>query len=55
MLRNLAILVGTLYGALAVFILAVLVPVMLVARIPVARFWRTVREPALIAFSTASS
>jgi proton glutamate symport protein len=44
-----------LYGALAVFILLVLVPVMLVFRIPVARFWRTVREPALIAFSTASS
>jgi proton glutamate symport protein len=54
-LRNLAILVGTLYGALAVFILLVLVPVMLVARVPVARFARTVREPALIAFSTASS
>jgi proton glutamate symport protein len=54
-LRNLFILVGTLYGALAVFILLVLVPVMLVFRIPVARFWRTVREPALIAFSTASS
>ena len=54
-LRNLAILVGTLYGALAVFICCVLVPVMLVARVPVARFWRTVREPALIAFSTASS
>ena len=54
-LRNLAILVGTLYGALAVFILFVLVPVMLVARIPVKRFLQTVREPALIAFSTASS
>jgi proton glutamate symport protein len=54
-LRNLAILVGTLYGALAVFILIVLVPVMLAFRIPIGRFVRTVREPALIAFSTASS
>jgi proton glutamate symport protein len=54
-LRNLAMLVGTLYGALAVFILLVLVPVMLMFRIPIARFVRTVREPALIAFSTASS
>ena len=54
-LKNLAVLVGTLYGALAVFLGLVLVPVALAFRIPVARFVRTVREPALIAFSTASS
>jgi proton glutamate symport protein len=54
-LLNLAKLVGTLYGALIVFIVAVLVPVALLARIPLARFVRAVREPALIAFSTASS
>jgi proton glutamate symport protein len=48
-------LVLTLYGALFVFILAVLVPVMLLARIPVLNFFRAVREPALLAFSTASS
>jgi proton glutamate symport protein len=54
-LRNLAILVGTLYGALIVFVLLVLVPVILIARIPLARFVKTVKEPALIAFSTASS
>ena len=54
-LKNLAVLVGTLYGALAVFILIVLVPVALAFRIRVGRFARTVREPALIAFSTASS
>jgi proton glutamate symport protein len=54
-LRHLAMLVGTLYGALVVFIVAVLVPVALLARIPLGRFVRTVREPALIAFSTASS
>jgi len=48
-------LVGTLYGALVCFVLLVLVPVMLLARIPVLGFFRTVREPALLAFSTASS
>jgi proton glutamate symport protein len=31
------------------------VPVMLIARIPVGKFFRAVREPALIAFSTTSS
>jgi proton glutamate symport protein len=54
-LLNLAKLVGTLYGALVVFILGVLVPVALLARVPLRRFIRAVREPALIAFSTASS
>jgi proton glutamate symport protein len=54
-LENLGKLVATLYGALVVFILAVLVPIMLITRIPVRRFFQTVREPALLAFSTASS
>lgn len=54
-LKNLAVLVGTLYGALAVFLLLVLVPVALAFRLPLGRLARTVREPALIAFSTASS
>jgi proton glutamate symport protein len=54
-LRNLAVLVLTLYGALFVFVLCVLVPVAWMARIPLRRFVRAVREPALIAFSTASS
>ena len=48
-------LVLTLYGALAVFVLLVLVPVMLLARIPVRRFLKAVREPFILAFSTASS
>jgi proton glutamate symport protein len=48
-------LVLTLYGALAVFILFVLVPVMLLARSPVLAFFKCVAEPALLAFSTASS
>jgi proton glutamate symport protein len=45
----------SLYGALVVFVLFVLVPVMIVARVPIGRFLRAVREPWLIAFTTASS
>jgi proton glutamate symport protein len=48
-------LVGTLYVALIVFILLVLVPVALVARIPLRDFWKWVKEPWLLAFTTASS
>jgi proton glutamate symport protein len=54
-LANLAKLVLTLYGALIVFILAVLVPVALLARIPIRAFFNAVKEPALIAFTTTSS
>ncbi|MGE3492852.1 MAG: dicarboxylate/amino acid:cation symporter [Vicinamibacterales bacterium] len=52
---NLAYLIVTLYVALAVFFLAVLIPVMLVFRIPVVAFFKAIKEPALIAFSTTSS
>jgi len=54
-LVNLGQLVLALYGALAVFVLAVFVPVMGLARIPIGKFLKAVREPALLAFSTASS
>lgn len=54
-LKHLGLLIITLYAALIVFVLAVLVPVALLARIPLGRFWRAVKEPWLIAFSTASS
>ncbi len=54
-LRSLALLVGTLYGTLIVFVLVVLIPVALLARIPLRRFWSFIKEPWLIAFSTASS
>jgi proton glutamate symport protein len=53
--KYLGLLVLTLYGALAVFILFVLVPVALIAKVPLKRFIMAVKEPALIAFSTASS
>jgi proton glutamate symport protein len=52
---SLARLLLTLYGALAVFLLAVLLPVALLAKVPLKRFIRAVAEPATIAFSTASS
>jgi proton glutamate symport protein len=54
-LRNLGALVLTLYGALVVFVLVALVPVALIARVPIRLFWKYVKEPYLIAFSTASS
>jgi proton glutamate symport protein len=54
-LYNLAWLVGTLYMALVAFILLVLLPAALIFRIDIPRFIRTVREPAIIAFSTTSS
>ena len=54
-LRNLGILVLSLYGALVAFVVLVLIPVMIIARVPIRRFWRAVQEPWLIAFTTASS
>jgi len=48
-------LVGALYLALALFIGLVLVPTLMIARVPLASFWQAVRQPCLIAFSTASS
>jgi proton glutamate symport protein len=52
---NLAKLVLTLYAALVIFICCVLVPVALIARIDLRRFFKAVAEPASIAFATASS
>ena len=54
-LVHLGKLILTLYGALAVFILLVLLPIALLARVPIRKFLQAVREPALIAFSTTSS
>ena len=48
-------LVLTLYGALAVFILLVLVPISLVMRVPLKAFIKQVKSSALLAFSTSSS
>lgn len=54
-LYNLAWLVATLYASLAVLILAVFLPIALIFKVPVRKFIRAVREPAIIAFSTTSS
>jgi proton glutamate symport protein len=54
-LKNLGMLVGTLYGALVVFLLLVLLPVGLIFKVPIRDFFRAVREPATIAFATTSS
>jgi proton glutamate symport protein len=54
-LLNLAKLVLTLYAALFIFIVVVLGGVALLSRVPINRFFRAVREPFVIAFSTASS
>ena len=54
-LASYAKLVGSLYAALVLFALIVLVPALLLARAKLVEFFRAVREPFLLAFSTASS
>lgn len=54
-LKNLGMLVLTLYGALAVFILLVFLPLMIWLKIPIKRFINYVSEPATLAFATSSS
>ncbi len=54
-LVNLGKLVLTLYGALIFFVVVVLGAVVFICKIPLARFIAAVKEPWLLAFSTASS
>lgn len=54
-LMSLMKLVGTLYASLVVFILAVLLPIALLAKIPIRKFLNAVSEPVSLAFATASS
>ncbi len=55
-LKNLAMLLITLYVALIVFLLAVLLPVALfIAKVPLRKFIQAIREPVSIAFATTSS
>ena len=54
-LKNLALLLVTLYIALAIFLLLILLPIALLARVPLRDFIRASTEPASIAFATASS
>ncbi|MDR3723549.1 MAG: cation:dicarboxylase symporter family transporter [Terracidiphilus sp.] len=48
-------LAATCYGTLVVFVLAVFVPILLIARVPVGRFAKLVAEPAALGFATTSS
>jgi proton glutamate symport protein len=54
-LYNLFKLLATLYVALIVFLVFVLLPVALIFRIPIKPFIRAVSEPATIAFATSNS
>jgi proton glutamate symport protein len=54
-LLNLGKLILTLYAALLIFCLIVLLPVALWARIPVVKFLKAIRDPAILAFTTTSS
>lgn len=55
-LKNLFLLLITLYMALIAFLLVVLLPIALfVAKIPVKKFIQAIREPVSIAFATTSS
>jgi Na+/H+-dicarboxylate symporter len=54
-LASYAKLVASLYGALVLFALLVLVPALLIARANLKMFFLKIREPFLLAFSTASS
>jgi proton glutamate symport protein len=55
-LKNLALLLVTLYLALFAFLLLVLLPIALfIAKVPVRKFIQAIREPVSIAFATTSS
>ncbi len=54
-LKNLGLLLLSLYLALIVFILVVLVPVMLIIKVPIIKFFKNISEPLSIAFATTSS
>ena len=54
-LFGLSQLIGTMYVSAMLCILLVLAPGLILFRIPVGKFYRAVREPFLIGFSTASS
>ena len=54
-LKNLAMLVGTLYGSLIFFVVMVLLPIALLFKVPLKDFFDAVKTPATIAFATTSS
>lgn len=54
-LKNLFILLGALYISLFVLILVVFIPVALIIKLPLKRFFQAVAEPVTVAFATTSS
>lgn len=54
-LQNLFGLLLVLYGALIAFVLLVLLPIALMARIPIMPFLKAIKQPVSIAFATTSS
>ena len=54
-LLSLLRLLGTMYAALGVFILLVLLPIALLVRVPILPFLKAIAQPVTIAFATASS
>ena len=54
-LKNLFMLLGSLYLALLLFLLLVFVPIMVFLKIPIGKFIEAVKEPVSIAFATTSS
>jgi proton glutamate symport protein len=54
-LASLLKLLLTLYGALLAFLFGVLLPVALIVKVPIKKFFRAISEPVSIAFATTSS
>ena len=54
-LKNLFMLLGSLYIALIIFVLLVFVPIMIFLKIPIKKFIQSVKEPVSIAFDNTSS
>jgi proton glutamate symport protein len=54
-IKNLGLLIGSLYLALVILVVFVFGAVMLITRVPIRAFLRAVREPFTIAFATTSS
>ncbi len=54
-LKNLFMLLGSLYIALILFVMLVFVPIMIFLKIPIKKFIQAVKEPVSIAFATTSS
>lgn len=54
-LKPMLALVATLYGSQIFFVVCILAPVAMLARVPIKRFFAYAKEPFIIAFTTASS